>query len=99
MFNYSKSMEKENIYNYVASLPESEIRTLFDKAAMRGSSILKPCCNVCSHALPFMYEDNPGNHVSGWWYGECELDEEHRKIGSTRYKTSPEWCPLRENEQ
>ena len=32
-FNYYHSTVKENIYNYVASLPDHEIRALFEKAA------------------------------------------------------------------
>lgn len=95
-FNYYHSTVKENIYNYVASLPDHEIRALFEKAAKKGTNILKPCCNVCAHAFPSMYEDIPGSHVSGWWMGGCELDKEHREIGSSRFKTSPDWCPLRE---
>ena len=93
-FCYSNSLNKENIYKYVSSLSEPEIRALFEKAAKRGVNILKPCCSICTHAFPSMYEDIPGSHVSGWWQGECKLDEEHREIGSSRYRTSPKWCPL-----
>ena len=92
---YSNTMEKEDIYNYVSNLPETEIQALFENAAKRGTSILKPCCNICNHHWPTMYEDIPGSHVSGWWIGGCELDEGHHEIGSSRYRTSPEWCPLR----
>lgn len=92
---YSYSMEKEDIYNYVSNLPETEIQTLFEDAARRGNNILEPCCSICNHHWPAMYEDIPGSHVSGWWIGGCELDEGHHEIGSSKYKTSPEWCPLR----
>ena len=97
-FYYSNSLMKENIYNYVASLTETEIRALFDNAAKRGSNILKPCCNICIHVFLSMYEDIPGSHVNGWWQGECGLDEKHRKISSTQNKPSPEWCPLNKKE-
>ena len=98
-FYYTSSMLKENIYNYVASLPEPEIRALFEKAAKRGTNILKPCCNVCSHAFPTMYEDISGSHVNGWWMGGCDLDEEHREIGSSQHTPSPEWCPLKKEKE
>lgn len=99
IFNYAKSSEKEDIYTYVAGLPESEIHALFKDAAKRGTDILKPCCNVCKNAFPSMYEDLPGSHVMGWWIGQCVLDGENRKINSTSNRTSPEWCPLRNENQ
>ena len=98
-FNYYHSTFKENIYNYVASLPEPEIRALFEKAAKRGSNILKPCCNKCIHRLPVMYEDIPGSHVSGWWHGQCGLHEDHPDISSSQHTPSPEWCPLKKKEK
>lgn len=97
-YYYSHSMLKENIYNYVVSLPEPEIRALFDKAAKRSTNITKPCCNVCTQAFPSMYEDIPGSHVRGWWLGQCGLHEDHPDISSSQRIPSPEWCPLKKKE-